>query len=170
MANRVKVFWRAVVFLAALAFEDSARAQTKAIVLDVTTGFVPYANDVPVMFGAGIRLAKVHEIWARFGYMPTGDDVRYAFGVIGYHAALRPDRVVRPIFGGLIARLATTCTHDANGPTCAHPPLFIFAATGGVRIEPRPWLGLSVMLSLGVDSYPNPFGMVELGLSFFIPI
>jgi hypothetical protein len=43
-------------------------------------------------------------------------------------------------------------------------------STAAVRFEPTPWLGLSLMLSFGVDSYPNPFGMVELGVSFFIPL
>lgn len=148
-----------------------ARAQSTALVLDVTTGFVPYANDVPIMLGAGARFLRVHEVWGRFGYFPTGDDRRYAFGVVGYRAVFRPDHVVRPVVGGLVAGLPTTCTHDASGSqTCAQTPLFIFAATGGVRFEPTRWLGISAMLSLGVDSYPNPFGMVELGVSFFIPL
>ncbi len=158
--------------LATLLLVGTAHASpSTALVLDATTGFVPFANDVPIMLGAGVRLASVHELWGRFGYFPTGDDRKYVFGVLGYRAALRPDRVVRPVVGGLVAALPTTCTRDSLGQrTCEQAPLFIFAATGGVRFEPTPWLGLSAMLSLGVDSYPNPFGMAELGVSFFIPL
>jgi len=155
--------------IAALLFARAADA-SNAVLVDVTTGFVPVANDVPLMLGAGVRIADVHEIWGRVGYFPTGDDRKYVLGVIGYHAAFRPNRVVRPILGGLIAGLPATCTHDSVGRSCDQTPLFIFSATGGVRFEPTPWLGLSTMLSLGMDSYPNPFGMVELGVSFFIPI
>lgn len=160
------------VTLATLLLVGTAHASpSNALVLDVTTGFVPIANDVPIMLGAGVRLTSVHEVWGRFGYVPTGDDRRYVLGVLGYRAVFRPNRVVRPIIGGLVAGLPATCTHDPLGrQTCDQPPLFVFAATGGVRFEPTPWLGLSLMLSFGVDSYPNPFGMVELGVSFFIPL
>ena len=118
-----------------------------------------------------MRVASIHEVWGRFGYMPNGDDVGHAFGVGGYRVVLRPGRVVRPFFGGLFAGLPATCGHDSAGrPDCTSKALFIFAATGGVRFEPVPWLGLSVGLSLGTDTYPNPFGMVEAGVTFVIPL
>jgi len=41
---------------------------------------------------------------------------------------------------------------------------------GNARFEPAPWLGLSLALSLGTDPYPTPFGMVEAGVSFAIPV
>lgn len=75
-------------------------------------------------------------------------------------------------------RDGTGCRRAARGrrtiswapvPSCVPPPLFIFSATGGVRFEPVPWLGFSAALLLGVDSYPNPFGMVELGVTFVLP-
>jgi hypothetical protein len=150
---------------------DSGPTFSSAIVVDVAQGFVPYANDVPLMLGAGLRLGGIHEIWARAGYMPVGDDVGHGFGCAGYRAALRPHGVVRPVLGGLLAGLPATCSHDAAGrPRCTSTPLFILAATGGVRIEPVPWLGLSAVLSLGVDSYPNPFGMIEIAQTFTLPL
>jgi hypothetical protein len=157
--------------LVSLALAREARAQSTAILVDATTGFVPYANDVPIMVGAGVRLASIHEIWGRFGYMPNGDDVGHAFGVGGYRVVLRPGKVVRPFLGGLTAGLPATCGHDGKGePDCTSKALFIFAASGGVRFEPLPWLGVSLALSLGTDTYPNPFGMVEAGLGFAIPV
>ena len=70
-----------------------------------------------------------------------------------------------------LAGLPATCAHDGAGrPDCTPTALFIFAANGGVRFEPVPWLGLSLGLSLGTDTYPNPFGMVEAGLTFAIPV
>jgi hypothetical protein len=147
-----------------------AVAQTSAVLVEASTGFVPYANDVPIMVGVGSRFLDVHEVWGRFAYMPNGDDVGHAFGVVGYHAVLRPGRVVRPMFGALTAGLPATCGHHANGtPDCTSKALFIFAATGGVRFEPERWMGLWLALSLGTDTYPNPFGMVETGVSFAIP-
>jgi hypothetical protein len=161
----------AAILLSSLTLASEAGAQRTAILVDVTSGFVPYANDVPIMPGAGLRVASVHEAWGRVGYMPNGDDVGHAFGVVGYRAVLRPDRVVRPFLGGLAAGLPATCGHDGAGrPDCTSKALFIFAATGGVRFEPAPWLGLSLALSLGTDTYPNPFGMVEAGVSFAIPL
>jgi hypothetical protein len=53
---------------------------------------------------------------------------------------------------------------------CTKTPIFIFAATGGLRVEPLPWLGVQLTVSLGLDSYPNPFGMVELGVTFALPL
>lgn len=157
--------------LFSLALPGEAAAQRSAVLVDLTTGFVPYANDVPIMPGAGLRLADVHEIWGRLGYMPSGDDVGHAFGVGGYRLVLRPGRGVRPYVGALTAGLPATCGHDAGGrPDCSARALFIFAATGGVRFEPVPWLGFSLGLSLGTDTYPNPFGMVETGVSFAIPV
>ncbi|MDB4932720.1 MAG: hypothetical protein JWM10_5204 [Myxococcaceae bacterium] len=92
--------------------------------------------------------------------MPTGGDRGY--GVVGYRAALRPRRRVRPTVGGLFAALPATCGHDAAGdPICAPHALFIVTATSGVRVEPAPAIGLAATLSLGVDSCPYPFGMVE---------
>jgi hypothetical protein len=161
----------AATFSVALTLAPEARADGNAILVDVTTGFVPYANDVPIMVGAGVRFADIHEGWGRFGYMPNGDDVGHAFGVAGYRAVFRPGRVVRPFLGGLAAGLPATCGHDRAGrPDCTSKALFIFAATGGLRFEPAPWLGLSVGLSLGTDTYPNPFGMVEVGSIFALPL
>jgi hypothetical protein len=77
----------------------------------------------------------------------------------------------RPVLGGLVAGLPTTCGHDSTGRRfCTSTPLFVFAATGGVRIEPTPWMGLSAVLSLGVDTYPMPFGMIELSQTFVLPL
>ncbi len=73
--------------------------------------------------------------------------------------------------GGLFAGLPETCSHDsADNPVCTKTPIFIFAATGGLRVEPLPWLGVQLTVSLGLDSYPNPFGMVELGVTFALPL
>jgi hypothetical protein len=139
--------------------------------LELAESFVPFVNDIPLMVGPGIRFGDVHEIWMRVGYIPVGDDVGHAFGCAGYRAALRPNKVVRPVIGGLFAGLPATCGHDAEGrPSCTSTPLFILAATGGVRIEPVPWLGLSAVLSFGVDSYPNPFGMIEIVQTFALPL
>ena len=70
----------------------------------------------------------------------------------------------------MIAGVPATCSHDASGaPVCTDSPLFIFAATAGVRIEPVPWLGITATLSFGTDSYPNPFGMLELGVTLVLP-
>jgi hypothetical protein len=150
---------------------DAAPTYSSAIAIEVAGGFVPYVNDVPLMVGAGVRLGGIHEIWARAGYMPVGDDVGHGFGCAGYRAALRPHSVVRPVLGGLVAGLPATCGHDALGrPSCTSTPLFVLAATGGVRIEPTPWLGFSAVLSLGLDSYPNPFGMIEIAQTFALPL
>lgn len=143
----------------------------EALMLDVAVGFVPVANDVPLILGAAVRFASVHEIFARGGYMPTGDDVSYGFGVLGYRAVLLPRELVRPVVGAYVAVLPATCTHDATGaPSCQPDAFFVFSAVGGVRIEPTRWLGLFALLSLGVDSYPNPFGMIELGATFAWPL
>lgn len=140
------------------------------MIVDLAVGFVPVANDVPLILGAGIRVARIHEIFARAGYMPLGDDVGYGFGVVGYRAALLPYEPWRPIVGGFVAALPATCTHDALGhPSCMPNAFFVFAATGGARWEPLPWLGVFALLSLGVDSYPNPFGMIELGTTLALP-
>ncbi len=151
--------------------EPKPKDWSNALFVEAGTAFIPYANDVPIMISGGVRFAKLHEIWLRGGFMPTGDDVRLGFGAAGYRAVLRPGRVVRPFFGGLFAGLPETCSHDARGfPTCEKTPIFIFAATGGVRIEPAPWLGINASLSFGLDTWPNPFGMVELGVSFALPL
>jgi hypothetical protein len=148
-----------------------AAEHADAFLVDTASAFVPYANDVPLMAGIGVRLAGVHELTVRVGYMPTGDDVRLGFGVLGYRAALRPGKLVRPVLGGFIAGLPESCVHDAAGdPSCTRDRLFIFSASGGVRFEPAPWLGITTSLALGMDSYPNPFGMVELGLTFALPL
>lgn len=144
---------------------------SEAIVVDTAAGWVPYANDVPLMVGLGVRFAAVHEIYARGGYMPAGDDVRLGFGLFGYRALLGPGRFVRPLFGGYVAGLPDSCVHDDRGnPSCTPVNLWILSGQGGVRLEPTPWLGISASLSLGVDSYPNPFGMIELGASFALPL
>lgn len=164
--------------LAAVSGGRAAHAQTSsspsyshAVFAELASGFVPVANDVPLIAGIGVRVFDIHEVWARIGYMPVGDDVGHGFGVVGYRAVLRPGRVVRPILGGYFAGLPATCGHDAQGrPSCTPDRLFIFSATGGVRIEPRPWIGFSALLSLGLDSYPNPFGMVELASTFTLPL
>jgi hypothetical protein len=142
-----------------------------AVVVESVAGFVPYANDVPLMAGLGVRFAHVHEVFARGGYMPAGDDVRLGFGVFGYRAVLAPGRFVRPVFGGYVAGLPDSCVHDERGnPRCTPTNLWILSASGGVRLEPTRWLGIAAALSLGVDSYPNPFGMIELGLVFALPL
>jgi hypothetical protein len=142
-----------------------------ALVVESAAAYVPYANDVPLMVGVGVRLARVHELWVRAGYMPTGDDRRFGFGVLGYRAALRPGRFVRPVAGGFVSGLPETCGHDARGePSCTRANLFIFSGVGGVRFEPAPWLGVSALLAAGMDTYPNPFGMIELGVSFAVPL
>ncbi len=142
-----------------------------ALFIEASTSFIPIANDVPLMISVGVRFAKLHEIWVRGGYMPTGDDIRLGFGAIGYRAVFRPHKLVRPFFGGLFAGVPETCTHDSMGqPSCTKTPIFIIAATGGVRIEPVPWFGVNASLSFGMDTYPNPFGMVELGVSFALPL
>jgi hypothetical protein len=169
--SNVRALAVAAASLGMVSIASQAGAQSTAVLVDATTGFVPYANDVPLMLGAGVRFASIHEVWGRLGYMPNGDDVGHAFGVAGYREALRPGRVVRPFFGGLVAGLPATCGHDAEGrPDCSSKALFIFAAAGGVRFEPQPWLGLSVGLSLGTDTFPNPFGMVEAGVTFILPV
>jgi hypothetical protein len=156
---------------------DSVHAEAAASVLrptalfvDVMTGFVPYANDVAVTVGVGLRIARRHEIYARAGLIPTGDDRGHGAGTIGYRIALRPDKIVRPLFGAVVLGVPQTCGHDAWGrPDCAAPPLFVFAGTVGLRIEPTSWLGLFSVLTIGVDTFPNPFGMVEAGLNFPLP-
>jgi hypothetical protein len=167
-------FVAAVAFFVALpraASADEARPWSNALFVEASTAFIPHANDVPLMLSAGVRLASIHELWLRGGFMPTGDDRNLGFGALGYRAVLRPGRVVRPLFGALAAGLPETCSHDAAGnPTCTRTPIFIFAAVGGVRIEPTPWLGVNTSLAIGLDSYPNPFGMVELGVSFALPL
>jgi hypothetical protein len=146
-----------------------AQAEAPSPFAEIATGFVPVANDVPILIGIGLRFARMHELWARAGTMPTGDDVGLRFGVGGYRIALRPDAVVRPIFGAFVAGLPDACGHDANGRrTCEGFPLLVFAGTAGVRLEPVPWFGVFAELALGLDSYPNPFGIVQLGLSFFV--
>lgn len=139
--------------------------------MEPSTAFIPYANDVPIMLSAGVRVAKLHEMWIRGGYMPTGDDVRLGFGATGYRVVLRPEKVLRPFFGALFAALPETCSHDSMGnPTCTKAPIFIWSAVAGLRIEPHPVVGIDVSIALGVDSYANPFGMVELGFSFAYPL
>lgn len=155
----------------ASAEEPGARRWSDAVFAELSTGFVPVANDVPWMAGIGVRAAGIHEVWARLGYMPVGDDVGWGFGVVGYRAVFRPGRVVRPIAGGYFAGLPATCGHDEKGrPACTRDNLFIWSASGGVRFEPVPWLGVAATLALGVDSYPNPFGMVELATTFALPV
>ncbi len=142
-----------------------------AVFVERGVAFVPFAIDVPLMAGGGVRFAKVHELWARGGYIPTGDDTGLGFGVGGYRIVLRPDKIVRPTFGLLFAGLPETCTHDAaRRPLCTDHPLFIGAATFGVRFEPTRWLGISSVLTLGSDSYPNSFGMMEVVASFALPL
>jgi hypothetical protein len=143
------------------------RTWSTVMFLELATGFVPVANDVPLMLGVGVRAAGIHEVWARIGYMPVGDDIGHGFGVVGYRAALRPGRVARPILGGFFAGLPATCGHDSQArPSCTPSRLFIFSAVGGIRVEPVPWLGFSALVSLGIDTYPNPFGMVELAATY----
>jgi len=147
-----------------------AASEPPALFAEGSAGFVPNASDVPVMIGVGVRFAEVHELWARIGWFTTGDDVNHALGVGGYRLVLRPHRLVRPYVGALVAGLPATCGHDSRGrPSCTGEPLFILSATGGVRFEPVPWLGLQAGLLLGADTYPNPFGMVDLAVTFAFP-
>ena len=146
------------------------RTFTDAVFADATAVFIPYANDLLLMIGAGVRIAGIHELWARAGYIALGDDTRYGIGSGGYRVALRPQRMVRPVLGALVAGEAATCDHDASGhPVCTPTALFILAGTAGVRIEPVPWLGLATAVALGTDSYPHPFAMLELGVSIALP-
>ena len=167
----------AIAFLSSIgasAHADNAREPptwSDALFVEVGTAFIPYANDVPLMIGGGVRFARYHEIWARAGYIPTGDDFHLGFGVAGYRAVFRPNKRVRPFIGGLVAGLPQTCTHDDQGKqTCTPTTLIIFAASGGVRIEPVPWLGIAASLALGSDTHPFPFGMIELTVSFALPL
>lgn len=161
----------AVLSALALVASPGEAGDSHAVFAELAAGFVPVANDVPLILGVGVRVFGIHEVWGRLGYMPVGDDVGYAFGVVGYRAALRPGRVVRPIVGAYFAGLPATCGHDDEGrPACTPDRLFIFSATGGIRIEPRAWLGIAALISLGVDSYPNPFGMVEIATTFALPL
>ncbi len=158
------------VFVSLLLLAAPSAWADRDVLIELNVGFVPVANDVPIMIGAGVRFDQRHEVWARIGWFTTGDDVNHPFGVIGYREVFRPGALVRPFVGGLIADLPATCGHDAQGtPSCSAPPLYVFSANAGVRIEPCPWLGLYAALMLGIDSYPNPFGLVELGVTFFLP-
>lgn len=146
------------------------RSAEHAFLVELSTGFVPVANDVPMMLSAGLRLAGAHEVWVRGGYMPTGDDAGLGFFALGYRVVLRRDRWLRPILGGLGAVLPEQCTHDAERrPTCDRIPLFVVAATAGLRIEPVRTLGFYAQVALGMDSYPNPFGMAEAGMTVVLP-
>ncbi len=151
--------------------EEPATASAEhALLVEVSTGFVPEANDVPMMLSAGLRLGGAHEAWIRGGYMPTGDDAGLGFFALGYRVVLRRDRWLRPILGGLGAALPEQCTHDAaRRPTCERVPLFVVAATAGLRIEPVRTLGFYAQVALGMDSYPNPFGMAEAGMTVVLP-
>lgn len=138
--------------------------------LELNAGFVPVANDVPLMLGVGLRFEDTHELFGRLGYFVSGDDVGHLLGVAGYRLVLRPGHLVRPFVGALVAGLPATCTHDGRGrPSCSGEPLFILSALGGVRLDLWPWLSLAASLLLGADTYPNPFGMVELGATFSWP-
>lgn len=142
-----------------------------ALLVESALAYVPYANDVPLRAGLGVRFARAHELWAHVGYMPTGDDRGLGFGVLGYRAVLRPGRFVRPLFGGFVAALSESCGHDPSGePSCTSQNLFIFSTMGGVRLEPAPWVGFWSALALGVDTYPNPFGHIEIGSTFALPL
>jgi hypothetical protein len=146
-----------------------ARAEPHAL-LDVSAGFVPIANDVPLMLSVGLQVLSRHEVWFRGGYMAVGDDKALGLLAAGYRFAMWPDQIVRPIFGGLAAWLPESCTHDHQGnPSCERVPLGVFAATAGVRFDVQPTLGIFVQLHLGIDTYPNPFGMFEAGITFVLP-
>ncbi len=150
--------------------EPQPKEAENAFLVELSTGFVPEANDVPMMLSAGLRLAGAHEVWVRGGYMPTGDDAGLGFFALGYRVVLRRDRWLRPILGGLGAVLPEQCTHDAERrPTCDRVPLFVVAATAGLRIEPVRTLGFYAQVALGMDSYPNPFGMAEAGMTVVLP-
>ena len=147
-----------------------ARTWRDAVFVEALVGFSPIFNDVPLMVGLGVRIADIHEPWARAGFFANGWDVGYAIAAVGYRAALRPRRLVRPLVGAFIAGEPATCTGIANGHPVCHPtPLFYFAANGGLRLEPRPWLGFLSTLSIGIDSIGFPFGMIEVGVSLALP-
>lgn len=148
-----------------------ARTYRDALFVEALVGFSPIFNDVPLMVGLGVRVADVHELWARAGVFVNGWDIGYGIGAIGYRAALRPRRRVRPLVGAFIAGEPATCTGltSAGHPMCHPDPLFYFAANGGLRLEPRPWLGVLSTLSIGVDSIGFPFGMIEVGMSLALP-
>ena len=159
---------------ATLAGESSAAPQRTfrdAVFVEAFVGFSPIFNDVPLMLSVGVRIADVHEVWARAGFFANGWDVGYAIAGVGYRAALRPHRIVRPLVGVLIAGEPATCTGitSTGHPMCSPNPLFYFAANGGLRLEPRPWLGILSTLSIGVDSIGFPFGLIDLGVSFALP-
>lgn len=146
------------------------RTYRDAIFVETWLGFAPVFNDIIPMVGIGVRIADRHELWARAGYIPYGDDRTYGIGAGGYRVAFRPRRIVRPLLGVLIAGEAATCSHEADGhQSCKPDPLFFFAANVGLRLEPRPWLGFSAALSAGSDSLGYPFGDVEIGMSLALP-
>lgn len=172
IARRARLAVAAALGISAPSPAEAAEPQVdrSAVFAELSVGFVPVANDVPLIVGAGWRVDRIHEIWARIGHMPAGDDVGLGFGVVGYRAALRPGRLLRLILGAYFAGLPATCTHDDRGrPSCTSDRLFIWSATGGVRVEPAPWVGVAALLSLGADSYPNPFGMIEIATTFTLP-
>ncbi len=160
---------------AALPAGESTAAPTRtfrdAVFVEAFVGFSPIFNDVPLMLSIGVRIADIHEVWARAGFFANGWDVGYAIAAVGYRAALRPHRLVRPLVGFLIAGEPATCTgiSPTGHPMCSSEPLFYFAANGGLRLEPRPWLGILSTLSIGVDSIGFPFGLIDFGVSFALP-
>lgn len=123
------------------------------------------------MLSIGVRIADIHEVWARGGFFANGWDVGYTLAAVGYRAALRPRRLVRPLVGALIAGEPATCTgiSPTGHPMCSRHPLFYFAANAGLRLEPRPWLGILSTLSIGVDSIGFPFGLIDFGVSLALP-
>lgn len=148
-----------------------ARSFRDAVFVEAFVGFSPIFNDVPLMLSLGVRIADIHEVWARAGLFANGWDVGYTIAAVGYRAALRPRRRVRPLVGALIAGEPATCTgiSPTGHPMCSPHPLFYFAANGGLRVEPRPWLGILSTLSIGVDSIGFPFGLIDFGISLALP-
>ena len=73
---------------AALPAGESTAAPTRtfrdAVFVEAFVGFSPIFNDVPLMLSIGVRIADIHEVWARAGVFVNGWDVGYTLAAVGY--------------------------------------------------------------------------------------